>query len=95
MLLEIMSVPESKDYLAQLYSFRLIAILCRINPLIGEKFGGSIVDVLYKELIPTSVKSDDSDKALKGGLSTFEALHENSLIYSGYLINLLATQGLL
>jgi hypothetical protein len=58
MLLEIMSVPESKDLHAQLYSFRLIAILCRINPLIGQKFGGEIVEVLFKELIPTSITAD-------------------------------------
>ena len=74
MLLEIMSVPESKDYLAQLYSFRLIAILCRINPLIGQKFGSGIIDVLYRELIPSAVKAEPGEHGLKGGLSTFEAL---------------------
>ena len=55
MLLEIMSVPESKDLHAQLYSFRLIAILCRINPLVGQKFAAGIIEVLFKELIPNSV----------------------------------------
>lgn len=55
MLLEIMSVPESKDLYAQLFSFRLIAILCRINPLVGQKFAVGIIEVIYKELIPNSV----------------------------------------
>jgi len=53
MLLEVMSVPTSKDMLAQLYSFRLISILCKINPLIGQKFGPNISDLLFKSLIPS------------------------------------------
>ena len=52
MLLEIMSVPQSKDLHAQLYSFRLIAVLSRINPLVGQKYASQITDVLYKELMP-------------------------------------------
>ena len=95
MLLEIMSIPESKDLHAQLYSFRLIAILCRINPLIGQKFGGDIVEVLFKELIPTSITVDAKAYNLRGGLGTFEALQESSLLYSGYLLNILIYQGLI
>ena len=67
-----MSIPSSNDMLAQLYSFRLIAILCRINPLVAQKYGSIITDVLSKSLIPSSVQASGTE--LKGGMSTFDAL---------------------
>jgi hypothetical protein len=73
MLLEIMNAAQSKDLHAQLYSFRLIAILCQINPLVGQKFASEIIEMLCRELIPSST-SAGIENELKGGMSTFEAL---------------------